>query len=204
MSHREFRKEAPSDWDAVEHLTREAFWNVYRPGCFEHYLLHILRGSGSVVEALNELCLEDGVLCGHIFYTRAQLLREEGAPLALLTFGPVSVHPSYQRRRIGSELIRRTMARARGMGFPGIVITGNPAYYRRFGFRAAADFGIIMEDGASFPELMACGLIPGGLGGAGGRVRFSPEFGSVDESALLAFDSHFPPKQRLRLPGQLI
>ncbi len=204
MSHREFRPEKPSDWDAVEHLTREAFWNVYRPGCFEHYLLHILRGSESVVEALNELCLEDGALCGQIFYTRSQLLRQTGGALALLTFGPVSVHPDHQRRGIGTELIRRTMARARTMGFPGAVITGDPAYYRRFGFRAAADFGIIMEDGSSFPELMACELIPGGLGSAGGRIRFCPEFESVDESALLDFDSRFPPKQRLKLPGQLI
>lgn len=199
-----FRSETENDYAAVEFLTREAFWNKYKPGCDEHYLLHILRGDPAVVTELCDVCEVSGEIVGHILYTHANVAEDDGRMFPVLTFGPVSVRPDMQGRGIGAQLIRRTMARACEMGFSGVVITGNPAYYHRFGFRPASDFGILYEDGSSFPELMAAELIDGGLTGVAGRIAFAPAYSQMQEEDVLAFDAQFPKKEKLRLPGQLV
>ena len=198
-----FRQEEPGDYAAVEALTREAFWNVYQPGCDEHYIIHSMRGSSAVIRELNWVCEDRGRLCGHIFYTRTKVVSEDGQAYPVISFGPVSVHPDDQKKGIGSALIRMTLEMAGKMKFPGAVITGNPQYYHRFGFRPAADYGIVFEDGSSFPALMACELETHGLDPVHGRMFFCREFTAVDQEALLAFDRQFPERERLKLPGQL-
>lgn len=198
-----FRSETEKDYAAVEFLTREAFWNKYQPGCEEHYLLHILRGSKSVVPELCEICELDGEIIGHICYTHSKVVSESGEVFPVLTFGPISVRPDMQGQGVGSQLIRRTMARAAQMGFAGVVITGNPAYYHRFGFKPASDFGILYENGASFPAFMAAELKEGQLNPIRGCTFFAPEFSAIREEDVLEFDARFPKKERLRLPGQL-
>ena len=198
-----YRLETPSDWRAVEALTREAFWNVYRPGCDEHYIVHTLRQSPSVVEELNEVCIDGDRLCGHIFYTRSKVVSEDGQVFPVLSFGPLSVAPADQRRGVGSHLVRTTLQRASAMGFPGVLITGSPQYYHRFGFRPASDFGVTADDGSSFPELMACELGKGRMASIHGRLHFCPEFTEIDPEESLRFDEQFPPRPRLKLPGQI-
>lgn len=199
-----YRTELPQDYAAVESLTRSAFWNVYKPGCDEHYIIHILRGDPAVVTDLNTVCSDpDGVLLGHIFYTVSNVITDSGNQIPVLTFGPVSVLPEVQGQGIGSALIRQTLQKASLTGYPGLVITGNPRYYHRFGFRDAADYGITFEDGSSIPELMALELGDGRLCQAAGRIRFHPAFDHVDPEALERFDRRFPPRDKLRLPGQL-
>lgn len=198
-----FRPETEKDWAAVEFLTREAFFNKYQPGCEEHYLLHILRGEEAVMTQLCDVCELRGKIVGHIFYTHSAVVSGQGDSFPVLTFGPISVHPDEQGKGIGSQLITSTMARAAQMGFAGIVITGNPAYYHRFGFRPASDFGILYEDGSSFPELMAAELGEGRMSGAKGRITFAPAFSQMKEEDVLAFDAQFPYKEKKRIPGQL-
>ena len=198
-----FRPETENDYAAVEFLTREAFWNKYQPGCEEHYLLHILRGSSSVVPELCDVCEMDGEIVGHICYTHSKVVSASGETFPVITFGPISVRPDMQGKGVGSTLIRSTMQRAREMGFGGVVITGNPAYYQRFGFRPASNFGILYENGASFPEFMAAELVEDGLSTVSGCTSFAPEFSAIREEDVLAFDAGFPKKERLRLPGQL-
>ena len=198
-----YRLETPDDWARVEALTREAFWNVYKPGCDEHYIVHSLRGSSAVLPGLNYVCEEEGRLCGHIFWTQSLVEAPDGRTAPVLTFGPVSILPACQGRGIGSALIRMTLEKARTLDYPGAVITGSPRYYRRFGFRDAASWGIVFEDGSSFPELMALEFGPRRLDAVRGRVRFCPEFSAVDPEALLDFDRQFPAREKLRLPGQL-
>lgn len=199
-----FRSETANDYAAAEFLTREVFWNKYQPGCDEHYLVHILRGSKSVVAELCNVCEMDGEIVGHILYTHASIVSDTGETFPVITFGPISVRPDMQGKGIGTQLIRRTMQRASKMGFAGVVITGNPAYYHRFGFRPASDFGILYEDGSSFPELMATELGEGRLRGVHGRICFAPEYTNMKQDDVLAFDAKFPPKERKRLPGQLV
>ncbi len=198
-----YRTETEDDFERVEFLTHEAFWNVYQPGCEEHYILHVLRGTPAVIPKLNLVCEAGGRIVGHIFYTRSRVLSDGGGCFPVITFGPISVHPDMQGRGIGSALIRKTLARAAEMGFSGVVITGNPAYYGRFGFRPASDFGIVYEDGSSFPALMALELTPGGLSGVKGRVSFDPAFTLIDPEELDRFDAQFPHKEKKKLPGQL-
>ena len=198
-----FRPETESDYAAVEFLTREAFWNKYQPGCEEHYLLHILRGSDSVIPELCDVCEMDGEIIGHICYTRSKVVSESGETFPVITFGPISVRPDMQGKGIGSKLILSTMQRAKEMGFAGVVITGNPAYYHRFGFKTASDYGILYENGASFPAFMAAELGEGSLSGISGCTFFAPEFSTIAEEAVHTFDARFPTKERLRLPGQL-
>ena len=89
------------------------------------------------------------------------------------------------------------------MGFKGIVITGNQKYYQRFGFKAASEFGIVFDDGSSFPELMAIELIPGGLANVNGRIHFAQKFSNIDTEKLARFDSKFPKMEKKKLHGQL-
>ncbi len=203
MSNYTYRIETPNDYVAVEALTRDAFWNVYQPGCVEHYIIHSLRGNANVVTRLNYVCQCNGRICGHIFYTNVAIVSDSGKSFSALSFGPISVHPDFQHTGIGSQLIRLSLNDARAMGFKAVIITGNPEYYSRFCFMPAADFGIVDADGSSYPALMACELIKDGLRGVHGRVHFCPEFFSIDPHALSEFDSEFPPREKLKLPGQL-
>ena len=198
-----YRLETPSDYDAVEALIRDAFWNVYQPGCDEHFIVHKMRGNSAVVEHLNYICVDGDVICGHIFYTRTRVVADDGRIFSVLSFGPLSVLPDHQHKGIGSCLVRLTIEKAAAEAFPGVLITGNPKYYHRFGFRPAADFGIVSDDGASFPELMACELGAGRLADVHGRLFFCPEFSDLDQDEVLRFDQYFPPRERLKLPGQL-
>lgn len=199
------RPETPADYAAVENLTREAFWNVYRPGAVEHFLLHRYRSLPDFVPELSQVLEAEGRIAGHILYSRAELHREDGAVLSILVFGPVSVLPEYQKRGYGAALIGHTLAEAAEAGFGAVVITGSPEYYRRFGFAEAKTLGI-SYDGVPrdepTPYLQALELREGYLAGGPWVYRDPPGYVASDED-VDAFDARFPPKQKLRLPGQL-
>ena len=199
-----YRLEEPKDYAETEALTREAFWNVYQPGCDEHFIVHSMRGNAAVIEELNYVCEDaSGIICGHIFYTHTKVVAENGIVYPVISFGPISVHPDHQKHGIGSALICMTMKKAAKMQFSGVLITGNPKYYHRFGFQDAAAYGIVAEDGSSFPELMACELGKHRLDPVHGRLFFCPEFADIDQRELQQYDTQFPFKEKLRLPGQL-
>ena len=199
-----FRLEYPKDYAAVEGLIREAFWNVYQPGCDEHFIVHRLRDNRSVISELNYVCEDaSGSICGHIFYTRSKVISGDGTEYPVISFGPISVHPDHQKRGIGSALIRMTLEIAAKMQFFGVLITGNPKFYHRFGFQDAASYGIVAEDGSSFPELMAYELGDQRLASIHGRLCFCPEFSEIDQDELQRFDALFPSKTKIKLPGQL-
>lgn len=199
------RNETESEYFAVENLTREAFWNVYRPGCDEHLIAHTLRGLPCCIRELDFVAEAGGRLVGSIFYTKSKLVEPNGNERAFASFGPISVHPDFQNRRIGSALIRRTLPIAERMGYRAIFITGNPAYYGRFGFRAASDFGIRLKGvpaGEKAEFFMVKPLKEDALKGLSGVFEFDACY-EVDRSRLGAFDKRFPPKVKEKRPGQI-
>ena len=184
------RKETPDDWKEVVNLTREAFWDVYRPGCDEHLLVHDLHGHKDTIEALNHVVECDGRIVGHIMYSHSRVWDGKTEHPAI-SFGPISVLPAMQHKGVGSLLIRHTLALAKEMGFAGVLIEGNPKYYHRFGFYDAEKHGISMPDGVFRDVMMAMEFIPGAL--HAGSVRYAEPF-DVDPARLIEFEKQFPHK----------
>lgn len=200
----EIRRETPQDYREVENLTREAFWNVYRPGCMEHFVLHILRSDPAFVPELDYVLEEDGKILAHIAYAQGRL-QGEGGTENMLLFGPVSVLPEIQGRGYGARLIEFTLEKAREMGYPAVVITGSPEYYSRFGFESASRHGIFYEGvdpSQEFPFFMVKFLQKGAAGRVKG-VYSDPPCYFVEEARVEEFDRSFPPRKKERRPGQL-
>lgn len=199
------RNETESDYFIVENLTRETFWNVYKPGCDEHLLVHTMRGLPCCIKELDIVAEVGGRIVGSIFYTKSKLTEPNGKEHACASFGPISVHPDFQNQGIGSALIRHTLPIAEQMGYRAVFITGNLAYYSRFGFQPASDFGIHLksvpvEDKAEFFMLKA--LKTDALKGLSGVFEFDACY-EVDQIRLGTFDKQFPPKVKEKRPGQI-
>lgn len=199
------RRETPADYEAVERLTREAFWNVYRPGCTEHYVVHVLRRDPDFVPELDLVLEQDGQLIGHILYMRAKITADDGREIPMMTFGPISIHPAFQRKGLGKRLLEASMAKAAALGAGVLCIEGNIAFYGKSGFVVAGTRGIRYH-GAPEQEIVPYVLLKelrqGFLDGVTG-VYHTPGGYYVDEAEADAFDRNFPPREKLKLPGQL-
>lgn len=199
------RRETPADYRAVEHLTREAFWNVYRPGCTEHYVVHVLRRDTAFVPELDLVMERDGELVGHVMYMRAKIVADDGREIPMMTFGPISIRPDLQRQGLGKRLLDYSMERARELGAGALCIEGNLEFYGRSGFVVAGTRGIRYHgqpEQEIVPYVLLKELQTGFLEGVTG-VYHTPQGYYVDEAAAEEFDRYFPPKEKLKLPGQL-
>ncbi len=195
------RREEPADYFQTENLTREAFWDVYQPGCDEHLIVHQIRSVPEFIPELTFIALVRGKLAGHIMYTKAYILTDKEKKEELLCLGPVSVLPSLQKQGIGAKLIRHSLQEAASLGYRGVLLFGDPAYYSRFGFVNAADYGITTADGQNFDAFMALELREQGLDGIRGKYLENPVF-QVDPKELEAFEKLFPPKEKHKREGQ--
>lgn len=195
------RTEAESDYVAVERLIREAFWNVYAPGCQEHYLAHILRGHPDFVPDLALAAELDGQVVGSIMYTKAALEDEAGERRTILTFGPIAVHPDYQRRGYSKLLIERSFEKARELGFDVVVIFGNPDNYVSSGFQSCKKYNICSGNGGFPAAMLAKELRPGVLDGRKWYYRESAAY-QMDPEEAEAFDRQFEPKEKRWQPSQ--
>lgn len=196
------RQEQPTDFRRVEEITREAFWDVYVPGCNEHYLIHNLRNSKDFLPELSLVAEVDGQIVGHIAYCRSSILHADGSRTSSLVFGPLSVAPEYQKLGIGGALIRMSIEKARAMGEGILCIMGDPRYYRRFGFRSAECFSLTLPDGRYAAAMMAQELLPGALTGKVGKVFDSDDYAVEQDEAFERFDATFPAKAKGYKPSQ--
>lgn len=195
------RNETPADYDKVEALTREAFYNMYVPGCVEHYLVHIMRHHEDFIPELDFVLELDGEIIGNIMYTKAKLTNEEGQEKEILTFGPVSVLPSYQRRGYGKKLMEYSFQKALELNYDTIVIFGSPANYVSRGFRSCRKCGVCLEGGKYPAAMMVKELIPGVLEGHPWIYQDSPVM-AISEEAALAYDDTLEKKERKWMPSQ--
>jgi predicted N-acetyltransferase YhbS len=195
------RPEHPADYHAVEYITQKAFWNLHNPGCSEHYLVHKFRTDPAYLPGLSRVAELNGAIVGAILYSRSQVITGDKAH-DVLTFGPLCVDPPFQKTGIGGQLMQVTFQLAREAGHKAIIIYGEPGYYPKFGFVTADHFGITTADGQNFDAFMALELVPGGLAGVHGAFHAAPVFEDLPDAEVDEFSQHFPPLQKLRLPGQ--
>ena len=195
------RNEKKEDYRTVEQLTREAFWNLYVPGCNEHYMLHNLRNSSDFIPELDFVTEKEGQIVGQIVYSRGIIKCTQGEEKEVITFGPVSVLPAFQKRGIGSALIIHTINLARKMGYPAICIYGDPRYYSRFGFRCAEKYEIKTADDKFAVSLQVLELRQGALNNVSGRFIESAAF-TVDETEFAEYDATFPFKEKKETDSQ--
>ena len=199
------RPETPADHRAVETLIRESFWNVYRPGCSEHYVIHVLRDDPAFVKELDFVMEQGGELIGQNMFMRTVIEADGGGTVDVLTMGPICITPALKRKGYGKILLDYSLEKAAQMGFGAVLFEGNIAFYGKSGFDYASRFGIRYHDlpeGADASFFLCRELIPGYLDGVMG-VYQTPKGYYVDDADVEAFDSTFEPKQKLKLPGQL-
>ncbi len=179
----------------TENITREAFWNLYAPGCDEHLVLHQLRKSKSYIKELDLVAVTGDRIIGHVISTKARVVNSSNIFSEVLCLGPVSVLPEFQQNGVGSKLINSSVTEAKKLGFSGIILFGNPYYYHRFGFRNAAEFEITTKDGENFEPFMALELFENGLKNSGGKF-FEDEAFLTSEADLNDFEKLFPAKEK--------
>lgn len=189
------RPEREQDRERVERLIRDAFWDVCRPGCNEHLIVHRMRGSACFVPELNVVAESDGRIVGHAICSRAQVETGCDKRFEVLCFGPLAVSSEFRCRGIGSALIKYLIGEAGRMGFRAMVLFGNPDYYGKFGFRDARHFGITTSSGENFAAFMAMELKEGALKNISGRFFEDAVFHVTDEETE-RFDRRFPFREK--------
>jgi len=195
------RREVESDYRRVEEVTREAFWNLYVPGCNEHYLTHVLRDHKDFIPELDFVAVLDGKIIANIMYARSYIVNESGDRIETVTFGPVCVLPEYQKKGIGSKIIRHTMKLAEGMGFPAVLIFGDPQNYCKHGFMNGIDLKVSTMGGIYPHGFLVLELKKGIFAGHSWEYYGSDVYNITDAEAE-EFDKRFEPKVKEWKPSQ--
>ena len=202
------RREEPEDRRAVEELVRESFWNVYRPGCYEHFVLHRLRSDPAFVQELDFVMEKDGTIIGQNMFMHAVIRTDDGRQIPIMTMGPICIATEWKRQGYGKRLLDYSLEKAAELGCGALCFEGNILFYGQSGFTYASEFDIRYHDlpedaDASF--FLCKELIPGYLDGVSGE--YAPPEGYFaaerEPEAFALFDAQFPKKEKKRLLGQL-
>ena len=199
------RPEEKKDHREVEDLVRESFWNVYRPGCSEHYVIHVLRGNPAFVKELDFVMEQDGRLIGQNMFMKTVIEADDGRVIPVLTMGPICITPELKRQGYGKALLEYSLEKASALGYGAVLFEGNIGFYGKCGFDYASKFGIRYHDlpeDADSSFFLCRELIHGYLDGITG-VYQTPRGYYVDDADVAEFDKSFPPKEKLKLPGQI-
>ena len=213
------RLEETKDYREVENLTREAFWNVYRPGCTEHYVLNQYRTNPDFIPELDFVMerlrvgdgtsgMEDNKIIGHVMFSKAEIILDDGTHFPSWTFGPISIHPDYKRKGYGLKLLKYAIDKAKEMGIGLLQMEGNIVFYKHAGFDLASKMKIHYHAeprDSEVPYFLAQELIPGYWGNREGTYCPPKGYFVADENpeAFEAYEATFPQKEKHRLPGQL-
>ncbi|MGN0678809.1 MAG: GNAT family N-acetyltransferase [Oscillospiraceae bacterium] len=199
------RNETTADRYEVENLVRDSFWNVYRPGCLEHYVLNTMRNDAAFVPELNFVMEKDGKIIGQNVFARAEIVADDGRTIPIMTMGPICIAPEFKRQGYGKILLDYSLEKAAAMGAGALCFEGNIDFYGKSGFKLASEYGIRYYDTPAeeeTPFFLCIELTPGYLDGVTGKY-YTPKCYLVDEEKAEEFDKQFPPKEKLKLPGQI-
>lgn len=184
------RNEKPEDYRVVEEMIKKAFWNLSVPGCNEHYFAHQVRKSADYIPELDFVMEENGQIIGHILYVKAKLIATDGTEKNILSFGPFTIHPDYQRKGYGRKLLDRSLEVAKEMGYDTVAIYGNPENYACYGFKNCKRYNVCIDDNVYPVALMVKELKTNALSGKSWKYIES-EAHQLDESGFEEFDSTF-------------
>ena len=208
MNNYSIRVEEERDYSTVESLVRESFWNVYRPGCTEHYVLHHLRSNPVFIPELAFVMEADGKIIGQNVFVKAQITKSNGTAFPILTMGPICIANEYKRKGYGKILLDYSLEKAKALGYGAVCFEGNIDFYGKSGFDFASKFGIKyhgLPEGVPADFFLCKELKPGYLDGITGVYATPKPYFVAEENPedFEAFDAQFPAKQKLKLPGQL-
>jgi predicted N-acetyltransferase YhbS len=195
------RNEEETDYERVEEITRKSFWNLYFPGCNEHYLVHVMRSHKDFLKELALVIEADNQIIGNIMYTKTKLIDEAGEVKDILTFGPVCVLPEYQREGYGKKLMEFSFERASALGYDVIVIFGNPNNYVSRGFKSCKKYNVSLDNGTYPSAMMVKELKPDILDGRKWIYYQSPVF-EIDEQEAERFDEALESLEKKYQPSQ--
>lgn len=199
------RKELPADYRKVENLIRESFWNVYRPGALEHFVMHNIRKEADFIPELSFVMELDGELIGQNVFKNAQIIADNEESVSIMTMGPICITPHLKRKGYGKILLDYSLERAKEYGCKAVCFEGNIDFYGKSGFTTASTFGIRyhgLPEGEDASFFLCKELEDGYLEGVTGEYA-TPEVYLVEESEAEQFDKAFPPKEKLKLPTQI-
>ena len=199
------RLEEKKDYSEVENLVREAFWNVYRPGCTEHFLIHELRDAPDFIPELDYVMEKDGKLIGQNVFVKAIIESDDGREIPILTMGPIGIIPELKRQGYGKQILDYTLEKATELGYGAVLFEGNIDFYGKSGFTYAKEFGIRYNDIPADEDtsfFLCKELVPGYLDGITGAYQ-TPKAYLIEDADVEEFDKSFPPKEKLKLPGQI-
>ena len=202
------RLEKTTDRREVENLVRDSFWNVYRPGCLEHYTLKKLRDDPAFIPELDLVMEQDGRIIGQNVFVRANIEADDGRNIPILTMGPICIAVDLKRRGYGKKLLDFSLEKAAALGFGAVCFEGNIGFYGKSGFGYAKDFGIRyngMPADADTSFFLCKELIPGYLDGITGNYTTPEGYFACERypEEFAAYEAEFPEKVKLKLPGQL-
>lgn len=197
----EIRNEQEPDFRVVEEITRKAFWNLYIPGCNEHYLVHVMRTHEDFIPELDLVIAMDGQIVGNIMYTKAKLIDESGQQKNILTFGPVCILPEFQRLGCGKKLMEYSFEKALALGYDVIVIFGNPGNYVNRGFKSCKKYNVCLENDVFPTAMLVKELKPDSLDGRKWVYQQSSLM-EIDEKKAEAFDQSLEQMEKAYQPSQ--
>lgn len=189
------RLEKRADYRQVEELTREAFWNLYAPGCEEHYLCHLLRNHKDFIEDLDFVVELNNTIIASIMYTESILISNDNDTVRAVSFGPLCVHPDHQRKGIGTALIEHTKYLVNDMNIPAIIIYGDPHNYVKHGFKNGIDYKVSNMDGEYPLGLLVLEVQPGFFGNKKWKIKQTDAF-CLDHEKAIEFDQQFVKKEK--------
>lgn len=202
------RLEKEEEYREVENLVRESFWNVYQPGCLEHFVLNQLRQDPDFVPELDFVMEENGKLIGQNVFVKTAIKADDGREVPIMTMGPICITPELKRKGYGKILLDYSLEKAKELGCGAICFEGDINFYGKSGFTVASEFGIRyhgLPEGADASFFLCKELIPGYLSDVTGEYATPKGYFVCEEKPeeFEAYEATFPFKEKLKLPGQL-
>ena len=212
MNNYSIRVEEERDYSTVESLVRQAFWNVYRPGCTEHYVLHHLRNCPDFIPELAFVMKADGKIIGQNVFVKAQITKSNGTAFPILTMGPICIANEYKRKGYGKILLDYSLEKAKALGYGAVCFEGNIDFYVKSGFDYASKFGIKyhgLPEGMAADFFLCKELKSGYLDGITGVYATPEPYFVAEENPedFEKFEREFNlknPLEKLKLPEQLM